>query len=463
MSANDKTVSTGEIGQSGTLIFNGIITNEEYNRELVGKSALKIYDRMRRSDGTVAAAVRVCRLPIQSASWTMEAASDSAEDIKIADFVRQNLFNNENFEFSELLREVLSFFEFGHSVFELVWNPEYTYENTPFIGLSKVASRKQTSIQSWEIEGGKPGITQNTLTTGGVARIPMEKLLVFTFDKEGDNYEGISLLRPAYKHWYIIDSLYKIDAIRHERQGLGIVEVIHPDGASEEDIRKAEELARAARANEEANIRHGKDWTFEFMDMKAGTTSNPMESVAHHDAKIVKSVLAPFLNYGADKSGGNRALSADSSKLFILALEAAAKLVASGFNRQVVKRMVDMNFTTKNYPTLSFGKLSDDNVVELSEAVGKLVTANALTPDADMEQSLRVVLGLPDIPEDYRKDYSNRPTKTALPALPAPAEPTTKKKDSNGDGNLNANDALERARRARVDLIAATEAEYARI
>ncbi len=156
-------------------------------------------------------------------------------------------------------------------------------------------------------------------------------------------------------------------------------------------------------------------------------------------------------------------MSADSSKLFILALEAAAKLVASGFNRQVVKRMVDMNFTTKNYPTLSFGKLSDDNVVELSEAVGKLVTANALTPDADMEQSLRVVLGLPDIPEDYRKDYSNRPTKTALPALPAPAEPTTKKKDSNGDGNLNANDALERARRARVDLIAATEAEYARI
>jgi hypothetical protein len=50
----------------------------------------------------------------------------------------------------------------------------------------------------------------------------MDKLIVFVNEMEGMNWWGTSLLRPAYKHWFIKNTLYKIDAIAHERQGLGI-------------------------------------------------------------------------------------------------------------------------------------------------------------------------------------------------------------------------------------------------
>lgn len=467
-----KVGTKGEIGHSGTLIFNGIIQNEEYNRDLSGKLGLKIFDKMRRSDGTVSAALLVCKLPIQAAEWTVEPASDSAEDIKIADFVRQNLFNGE-IAFTEVLREILGFFDFGHSIFEEVWDPDYIYEGKNYIGLKKLASRKPTTIFSWDMRStGMPGVTQQLLgLSGGTAEIPMDKLAVFTLNKEGDNYEGISLLRPAYKHWYIIDSLYKIDAIKHERQALGIIDITVPDGASVQDQDQAVEAARSARANEEAFIKHGKDWIIQFMDMKAGTLSDPMGTIAHHDAKIVKAVLAQFLNFGADKSGGNKALSADHSRLFEQSLEAAAKLVASVMNKQVIRRLVDINFTTKNYPTLEFGKIGDENITELADAVQKLVTAKALTPDADMEQTLRSTLHLPDLPEDYAKDYANRPganVPAPAPALPdpnapKPTDPGGGGGNGNGDTNLNADDALRQAQRARAALIAATEANYARV
>jgi predicted transcriptional regulator YdeE len=75
---------------------------------------------------------------------------------------------------------------------------------------------------------GQPGITQQLdapLTTGpnkgqSNVSIPAQKLVIFTHRREGDNYEGRSSLRSAYKHWFFKDTLYRLDGIRHERQGV---------------------------------------------------------------------------------------------------------------------------------------------------------------------------------------------------------------------------------------------------
>lgn len=47
--------------------------------------------------------------------------------------------------------------------------------------------------------------------------IPREKLVIFSFRKEGDNYEGRSVLRSCYKSWYLKDSLYKFEAVKFEK------------------------------------------------------------------------------------------------------------------------------------------------------------------------------------------------------------------------------------------------------
>src|SRR4051794_25788880 len=68
-----------EVGDSGTPMFSGII-NDEYNPKLSGPLGIRVYDEMRRSDGTVKAAIKACELPIRSAKWYMEPASEDAAD-----------------------------------------------------------------------------------------------------------------------------------------------------------------------------------------------------------------------------------------------------------------------------------------------------------------------------------------------------------------------------------------------
>ena len=70
----------------------------------------------------------------------------------------------------------------------------------------------------------------------GEVDIPAWKFVVFTFRQEGDNYEGVSVLRSSYKHWYIKDQLYRFDAVKHERQAVWIPVKRTGEDATEEEL-----------------------------------------------------------------------------------------------------------------------------------------------------------------------------------------------------------------------------------
>lgn len=428
--ANDPklTNKTGkELGASGTMIFHGYITAEDYNRDLVGKAGIRQYDIMRRSDPTVHATLHVCKLPILATTWDIEAVDkeDDAEVYK-ADFIRQELFKR-NVVFHDVLREALTLFDFGHSVFEKV------YELTEFggktrIGIAKIASRKQSTILNWAQEDGTPGVTQQLIGASGgyLISIPIEKLIVFSNEKEGDNYEGISLLRYAYKPWSIKDTLDIVNAIALERQAVGIPVLttdMNGETSNLEDVAKAELVLQNIRANESSYIKKNNSMTVEFMDMKGQTTKDVIPTIQYHDRQIVRSVLAQFLELGGNgKAGGSRALSEDHSQLFEKSLQAVAKTIVATLQNDLVKQLCDMNFTdmSKGYPKIIVGDIGDEDITQMGEAVNKLMTAGALTADPDMEDHIRDVLHFPKLPQDKRDDFD-----ILHPMPPAPGTPGT--------------------------------------
>lgn len=375
------------------------ISNAEYNSQLKGRSGFKVYEEMRRSDAKVKASLKIIKLPIQSISWDVEAGGDDKKDEEIRDFVRENVMNR--IDFRQFLSEALTMLDFGFSVFEIVLDSE-----DGKLVLDKLATRKQTSILKWETEEGEDGILQ---TIGGErTSVPMEKLLVFTHEKEGDNREGISVLRSAYKHWYIKDKLYRIDAISHERQGMGIPKAIEPEGgATDKERDKVEEILRNLRTNEEAYQLLPKGWDLEIMDMGAGGSRDAIKSIEHHDNLIFKNTLSQFLDIGSESSGA-RAASIDQREMFVQAEESIARTI-SGTMQKLIKILVDLNFSgAKNYPKLTFGQIGQENVTQMGEVMKKLADANMLTPDPDMEQHVREQLRLPDLPEEIADDYENR-------------------------------------------------------
>lgn len=394
-------------GETGTIIVAGRITSEEYNHVLTGKTAIRQIEIMRRSDSTVHSALQMVKLPLLGLERDIEAASDDDFDQEVANFIRRELFDR-NVNFHDFIRQMMTCFEFGFSV------AEKTFELTTFngktrVGISELGFRKQISIDAWETKEEEPGVTQQLLR--GTVSIPAEKLMVFSFDKEGDNYEGISLLRYAFKDWDMKDKLILVNAVALEKLAMGIPVIEFDTGVSEDEKARAREYLRQMRANEEAYIEKPKGSTVEMLDMKASSTKDVLPTIKYHDRQILLSVLGQFLDLGSGAGSGSRAVGDVQSDLFMLSEEAANQFLMAVIQEQLIKPLCDLNFSElpNGYPKLTSGHIKDDDVTQLADAYQKFASANLLTADPELEQHVRTQLGAPDLPEELKKDYANRP------------------------------------------------------
>ena len=400
-----------ELGGSGTKLLNGFI-NEEYNPKLSGLAGIAVYDEMRKSDGTVKAAVQAVTLPILSAKWYVKAASEDDADKEIAEFVSKCFFELQSVSWDYVLRHALMSLPLGVMVFEKVYDAA-NVDGTERIILRKLAPRLPSSIQKWSIGVDIPGITQR-LADGRVVEIPMEKCVVIVNEMEGENWWGTSILRAPYKHWFMKNTFYKIDAIAFERQGLGVPFGKMPPGASQSDADELAKVLKTMRSNNQAYVVVQDGYEIGFLDMQARTTRDPSTSIAHHNREIMKSVLAQFLELGADSQTGSKAVSTDHSELFMQSMQSVATNIEASLNSFVVKELVDLNFpNVQKYPVLKCPSIKSEDVAAITAAYSSLVTAGAVIPSDQDEQYFRSMLGLPerDVDEEPRSQKEDDPKK----------------------------------------------------
>ena len=201
-------------GTSGTEIFSGMF-DEEYLAGLLTPDCLvDAFDEMRRADPQVAMLLSVVKDPIKSATWGIRAVDDSDEEKEIAEFVEHVLFKDMGYSdgskvktFSEFIIEALTFVDFGFSVFEVVHK---LVENHPvfgtYHGIADIAFRHQRSILEWHLnKNGSIREVRQFVGSGDLdvdVMIDGDNLLVFSINKEGDNYQGISMLRPCFGSFF---------------------------------------------------------------------------------------------------------------------------------------------------------------------------------------------------------------------------------------------------------------------
>ncbi|NIL77123.1 DUF935 family protein [Rhodococcus sp. B10] len=391
-----------EFGDSGVAVFAGIIDTDEYIAQLRGAALMRTIEEMRRGDATVKAGLIAAKAPLIAAEWYAQAAGEDAVDLlakALTDFTMVKVLHWKQ----RLLPEILTMLDFGFSVFEIVvdW---VEFEGKEYLVPVKAAYRKQTTIQAWETQDKKPGITQLT-AAGQTVSIPDYKMMPFTHQQEGDNWTGLSILRPAYGSWYYKKNLEKIEALQQERQGLGVVKIKHPRSADDTMKQTARNAARNIRANEQAYIEEPEGWEIEFMDMKAKTVADPTAAIARHDRNILKSMQVQYLDIGAADSSGSYSASDNQRELLEQTNQALGSQIAARINEKLVKLIVDLNFTGAAYPEWVCGEISKDDVKEFADVYKTLVDAGGLNPSEADEDHIRTKLKLPErVVEDSDDD-----------------------------------------------------------
>jgi hypothetical protein len=390
-----------EHGETGTYIINGILSNIDYNSDLVGTQGIDAYKEMR-NDGTVRASLWAIKTPLLRANWFVKAASDDPKHIKHQELIEQELFgvggNSPINTFTEFLREALNYLEFGRYLFEI----NYRLRPDGLIGWERFAPRLPETVWKWEQENGEPGITQMVPMSGNVS-IPLEKLLILVNEKEGSNYEGRSILRSSYFHWFVKNNAYKIEAMAIERQGMGVPVITHPDDATPDEIAKAKVLLKNVRANNKAHLVFKAGWKFEFANMGGGTRIDPSKAIQHHDRQILKNVLAQFIDLGSNQ--GSYALSKDQSSFFLLAEQYIADYLTEAFNKQLVRRLIDVNFGEQEfYPEIMAPEIGSSDHSALTASYQRLVQVGGIIPNSEDDKWFRDVMGLAEAPDGFYEE-----------------------------------------------------------
>ena len=423
-------------GTSGRGHTEGFLDYEEFNDELVHPDGHAVYDKMYRSDGDIRQVVQLTSNPIISGTWSMipyggQEAKD--EDQEVADFVTWALWEAMHPNFPAHLQTLLPvLIRSAFAPFELAWKyVDYTDKNgkTRKVTVLRTAQlRLPRTIDKFEQDryGELTRIKQivpvspahvvkregsnapaDELQQPNEIWIEKQNLLFYRLGGEGDNWEGVSLLRPAYKHWLMKDMIERIDAIAQEREALGVPICYPPLGATDPQLDAAETVLKNMRTNDQSYIvapgpkagkgaPEGQGWLFEVIGYdRTGSGRDPQPSLEYHTLKIAAAFLAEFMRLGHGNTGA-RATAQVQQDPHLMGVEALVNIVENAINDQLVKPIVKYNYPgLTKFPKLQMSQVDSTSLSQLADYILKLTQIGALLPDQELEDFLRARADLP--------------------------------------------------------------------
>lgn len=451
---------------SGRGHVDGFLQLEELNVALQGRQGLEVFDRMFRTDGDVSQVVRLVVNPIVAGTWEVAPLGGSDADqqaLDDAEFIRWVLFENMSPNLRGHFTECLPvLFRSGFAPFEKVW--EVTdYQGKKVTVPRSLQLRLPRTIYRWKQDkwGGLEAIEQylpvpkaQVIAGPNVARpgdpvlqgpdymqtvvddaaiqdptiitdtrqpdyrqtvwMPMASLLYYRIGAEGDNWEGMSMLRPAYKHWLFKDSIERMDAIAQEKEALGLPVCYPPMGATPQQLDAMETILGNLRTNSQGYVLmpgpkasttgtgtpqvYGNGWLLEYLKMGSeGSGRNPQPSLQYHTNKIAAAFIAEFLRTGTALTGGGAGREAPFEQdPFLLAVEGIVGLLEEIINDQLVAPIMAYNRpNSKGAPKVRMSLVDATTISELADFILKLVQVGALLPDQNLEDFLRARADLP--------------------------------------------------------------------
>lgn len=410
-------------GSSGTEIFAGYY-DEEYLNTLQGTDRADVFDKMRRGDSQVKMLLSAVKNPIRTASREINDASDDVEHQKHAELCRQVMFRD--IKFNKFLNEKLTVVDFGHSLHEKshkvnidkpILDEDGNTVLNSYIGFKKLGWRSPKTIETWNFNDEKEfvGITQQADgDLSSYVDIPKEFLSMSAIDQEGDDLEGISMLRPCFGNYFRKNTYLKLNAIGIEKS-MPIPTAEIPVGHENSD--QFDNLIRSL----ESFTSHQKNYlTFPAgwgVTLNNGTAYDPSkveQSVDNEDKRMAKSFLANFLELGMG-GGGAFALSNDLSDFFLSSLIYVSNVISEEID-ELLKELVILNFGIQDkYPTFEFTGIKDKAGEEFAKILDLLIKGKVIVPDDNLEDHVRKRIGI-----TARSDEGQR--KQGQQEQPAPIE-----------------------------------------
>lgn len=405
-------------GGSGRGHTSGFLELEELNVELRHPQSHKIFDRMARTDADVHQVLGLSVNPLLGGTWDAEpygGQEATARDIEVAEDYRWAVFEYMRPNLVGHLAQFLPvLFRSGFVPGAKAWAVAER-NGKQFLVPKTIAMRLPRSIHRFHQDGEELTAIEQFLPTAGVedgmVRIDRKDLVYYRVGAEGDNWEGTSLLRPAYKNWYLKDKIERIDAIAQEHEAMGIPIAYPPPSATPAQLTEMEAILGRMRTAEQAYVimpgmkagsgaSDGTGWLLELLEFGGGSSGSgsgrdSQPSLQYHGNKIAAAFIAEFMKLGHGDSGA-RATAQVQADPFMASIEALATLVEQELHDSLTLPFVAYNYADVDHaPRLRMSLVDQTSLSQLADFVLKLTQVGALLPDQELEEFLRARADMP--------------------------------------------------------------------
>lgn len=459
-------------GGTGRQNTDGFIEYDELNASLQGRQGYRVFEKMWRTDADTRRALAMIAATFAGGTIVVEPFHDeddepTDQDRQVARFVEWNLL--------KYMRPALPGHvwmattmagRFGSTPFEQIYDLA-EWEGRRVFALKTLDPRRPASVDEWHQDG--PDLTRIVQYVPGGdstenATIPAEDLVLYRFGAEGDNWEGQSLLRPAYKHWLFKEGLEIVAAQALEMSSMGVPTGYAPQGAGDDFRDEFEDfLANVGKdrsyilfpgpKQDQAKDAEGYFWEFVTPDNAKQAADALVEVLNYHSDKIAASVMEEFMRQGIGTVGTNATAETQQDPFLTFCEAMCSIVIEASINEQLVPRLVGLNFETDRMPCVSFSLIDSTSLTELADYVQKLANAGALRPESTLEGYLRDKADLPPADEQEIRakeqqeadqaqanaeaqrahDLALAERKTPTPSL-SPATPSVKKLEGELEG-----------------------------
>lgn len=421
------TVNFKQLGVSG-LRRQGPYIYEEFLPELRWPNAGKVYQEMSDNDPVIGAILYLAEMLIRGTAWDVEPASQSANDIEAAEFLK-SCMHDMDMSWANTICEILSMLQYGFSFHEEVYkvrrgpeerNPKYKSKYSDGrVGWRRLPIRAQVSLHEWEFndDGDVVAFIQSAEPDYKIRRIPMSKGLLFRTRISRDNPEGRSLLRNAYRPWFFKKHFEEIEGIGIERELAGFPVLIAPENVdlwNEEDPRMvtlkatAEALVASVRRDSEEGLLLPYGWELKLLSSGSGRQINIGETIERYDNRIAITMLSDIILIGNNKTG-SFALADTKQSMLAAALQAQLQNIADVFNSKAVPDLFSLNnfVGLTALPKIVPGQIQTPSLKELALVLRSM--GLNIAGDMELQNYLRHILGMPALDEGtFEEVYRNQ-------------------------------------------------------
>jgi hypothetical protein len=464
--AFDAGMAFSDIGNSGLRQFSGWV-REEFLPQLAGREAVRVYREMQDNSATIGALMFAINATIRKIEWRVEAAGDDSESAYQKEFI-EGCMDDMSHTWSDFIVESLSMLGYGFAPHEIVYKKcvgrrpatsavtgrahpasQFTDEK---IRWRRLPLRGQDTVLKWFFgpAGEIFGLTQQPWV-GPMVDIPIEKLLLFRSSVHKGNPEGRSILRTAYRSYYLAKRFEELESILFERMG-GIPVVQLPqeifDMAATGDpnalakIEVWKRIVTNVRVDEQMGLVLPSDiwpsntgsgtalqYKFELVTPSGGKGQqvDSDKAIARYNLAILASVLADFIQLGHE-SRGTQSLAMSKTDMFFQATEGFLIANADVMNRHGIPRLMDMNGFDPNFnPELKPDMPQRTDLDVLSNFLLRLQQAGMpLFPNDTLQEFVLDAAGMPDVTQDDNyellSDLKNQQLQASADSATASAE-----------------------------------------